>query len=328
MTTTQSTSAAAFHAAAQGFSAVTGTAPRLELLAHAPAHEGPVYIAGENALYLTSTPDPAHRTSILRVDLATGLVGRVTSRTTAANGMAPDPDGCRLIVCDQGSLGARAAISRVDPSTGQTQVLVDALGTRPLNSPNDVAVAPDGAIWFTDPGYGWLQGFRPHPALGDNVYRYDVRRQRLTVAAECFDKPNGLAFSPDGSVLYVGDSGADRGTGVFEPDRPHHVVAFDVSPGGKLSNRGVFATIEPGAPDGLKVDDGGRVFVSAASGVQVFAPYGLRLGEIALPGAVNFCFGGPSRNQLFITTDDAVWCAHLAATSTHSVAAASPLQGA
>src|SRR5437588_383617 len=83
---------------------------------------------------------------------------------------------------------------------------------------------------------------------------------------------------------------ADRGTGVFEPERPHHVIAFDVSSDGKLNNRGIFATIEPGAPDGLKVDDEGRVYVSSAGGVQVFASYGVRLGAIALPGSVNFCF--------------------------------------
>lgn len=312
------TGTAGFSLAAQGFSAVLGPQPTLRRVAQAPAHEGPVYAPAEPALYVTSTPDAAHRTTILRVDLGSGAVTPIVSRASAPNGMAPDPGSRRLIVCDQGSLAARAAISRVDPVTGETEVLVDALGTRPLNSPNDVAVAPDGTIWFTDPGYGWLQGFRPHPALGDDVYRYDPRRKRLTVAAEGFDKPNGLAFSPDGSVLYVGDSGADRGTGTFEPERPHHVVAFDVSGAGKLRNRGIFATIEQGAPDGLKVDDEGRVYVSSAVGVQVFAPYGLRLGEIVLPGAVNFCFGGRQSNQLFITTDDAVWCADLAATASTS----------
>jgi gluconolactonase len=324
---TQRREAKAFLPAAHGFSGVTGPQPRLELLVPAPAHEGPVYVAAEHALYVTSTPDALHRTAILRIDLATGALTRTASRTAAANGMASDRDGRRLIVCDQGSLGTRAAISRVDPATGETEVLVDALGERPLNSPNDVAAAPDGSIWFTDPSYGWLQGFRPHPALGDSVYRYDEKRQRLTVAAEGFDKPNGLAFAPDGSVLYVGDSGADRGTGTFEPNRPHNVVAFDVSSSGKLSNRGIFATIDPGAPDGLKVDDEGRVYVSSASGVQIFAPYGRLLGQIALPGAVNFCFGGRQSNQLFITTDDAVWCAHLAATARHAVPAASNPQG-
>ena len=112
------------------------------------------------------------------------------------------------------------------------------------------------------------------PALGDHVYRYDARRQRLAVVAECFDKPNGLAFSPDGSVLYVGDSGADRGTGGYEPAAaPCRRLRRQRRPKAQQS-RGIFATIEPGAPDGLKVDDEGRVYVSSASGVQVFAPYG------------------------------------------------------
>jgi gluconolactonase len=183
-----------------------------------------------------------------------------------------------------------------------------------LNSPNDVVVKSDGTIWFTDPSYGFLQGFRPDPQLGDFVYRFDPASGRVDVVADAFDKPNGLCFSPDESVLYVGDSGANQQPGSFYVDRPHHVVAYDVVDGGRLAGERLFAVISPGFPDGIKVDSSGRVYVSCARGVQVFSPAGDLIGEIHLRGAVNFTFGGPGRDVLFITTDDSIWAAVLDAT--------------
>src|SRR5262249_52496259 len=153
-----------------------------------------------------------------------------------------------------------------------------------------IVVAGDGAVWFTDPSYGYLQGFRPKPAHADTVYRFDG--DRLTTVGDSFDKPNGLAFSPDQTILYVGDSGANHEIGSFDPGRPHHIRAFDVVDGGRLERGRLFATIVPGFPDGIKVDRDGRVYSSCFSGVQVFSPDGALLEEIALPGAVNFAFGG------------------------------------
>jgi len=188
--------------------------------------------------------------------------------------------------------------------------VVESLAGLPLNSPNDVAVAADGAIWFTDPSYGFLQGFRPEPAHGDYVYRFDPVTGRLRAVASDFDKPNGLAFSPDGRTLYVGDSGANHELGTFDPRRPHHIRAFDVD-GARLINDRLFAVITPGFPDGIKVDDGGRVYASAFSGVHVFDPDGELLAEIELPGAVNFTFGGRGRQTLYVTADTAVWAVPL-----------------
>jgi gluconolactonase len=181
----------------------------------------------------------------------------------------------------------------------------------PLNSPNDVVVKRDDTIWFTDPSYGHLQGFKDEPLLGDYVYRYDPSRDRLSVMADSFGKPNGLAFSPDESVLYIGDSGANQEPGSYHVRLPHHVVAFDVDDGGRLVNGRLFAVIAPGFPDGLKVDSEGRVYASASSGVQVFNPCGDLIGEIWLPGAVNFTFGGPERSLLFIAADTGIWAATL-----------------
>lgn len=267
------------------------------------AHEGPVYVAGEDALYFTTQrPEVAIKRLALdggRFPLEPGRITTVRSPANVANGMALDADG-RLVVCEQGTLWRPAAITRVDRATGSIETLVDEwLGLR-LNSPNDVVVKRDGTIWFTDPSYGYLQGFRPAPQVGDHVYRYDPRSGALSVVADGFDKPNGLAFSPREDVLYVGDSG-----------EPHHIVAFDVRHGRLLTRRRVLAGSTFEHPDGLKVDAGGRVYASAAEGIRIFDPSGDQVGTIGLPGAVNFTFGGPDGDVLFITADDTIWAAVL-----------------
>ena len=279
----------------------------LDKLVDVDAHEGPVYAEGERALYFTTLPKPGPEVSISRLDLETLEVSVVRESANGANGMALAADG-RLLVCEQGTRHERARISAVDPATGAVETVVDELAGLPLNSPNDVVVAADGSIWFTDPSYGFLQGFKPEPAHGDYVYRFDG--DRLTVVEDSFDKPNGLAFSPDESVLYVGDSGANHELGTFDPRRPHHIRAFDVIGGRRLENSRLFATITPGFPDGIKVDAEGRVYSSSFSGIKVFSPDGELLEEILLPGAVNFAFGG---STLFITTDTAIWAAQLSA---------------
>jgi gluconolactonase len=286
------------------FEAVLGHAPRLESLIDIDAHEGPVYVAEDHALYFTSVPrPPGPRVDIKRLSLSSLKVSVVRADAHAANGMALGRGG-RLIVCEQ--LGG--ALAAVDRRSGVRIPLVDG-----FNSPNDVVVKSDGTIWFTDPSYGWLQGFRPRPLLHDGVRRYDPRSGGVTTVTEAFDKPNGLCFSPDESVLYVTDSGANHEPGSYDPSRPHHIKAFDVREHGRLENERVFAEVEPGFPDGLKVDSDGRVYASSFSGVQVFDPSGDLIGEIDLPGAVNFCFGGRDRNVLFITADTAIYAAHLQA---------------
>jgi len=272
------------------------------------AHEGPVYIAREDALYFTTLPEPAERprVDIKRLALDSGEISVVRADANVANGMALAPDG-RLVVCEQDP----AAIALVDPATGESETLVDSWGGLRLNSPNDVVVKNDRSVWFTDPTYGYLQGFRPKPEVGDYVYRYDPGSGRLSVVADSFDKPNGLAFSPDESVLYVTDSGANQEPGSYYVNRPHHIVAFDVLDGRHLGPGRLFAVTTPGFPDGLKVDSAGRVYASAFSGVQIFGPAGDPLGEIELPGAVNFAFGGPDRDVLYVMTDDAVWAVQL-----------------
>jgi len=280
----------------------------LTKLAEVDAHEGPVYVADEDALYFTTLPRDLH-VAIKRLSHATGAVDTVVADANMANGMTLAPDG-RLLVCEQGTQVTRAQIAAVDRSTGQAETLLDVPLGLPLNSPNDIVVKSDGTIWFTDPAYGFLQGFRPPPSHGDFVWRFDPSTGRAAVVASDFDKPNGLAFSPDESVLYIGDSGANQEVGSFDPQRPHHIRAFDVA-GSRLVNDRLFAVTTPGFPDGIKVDANGRVYASSFAGAQIFDEGGELLDQIDLPGAVNFTFGGPDRNTLFITTDTAVWAALL-----------------
>lgn len=311
------------------FAAVLGADPRLELVAEVDAHEGPVYLAGQDALFVTTQPRPRagpvpFQNAIVRIQLdgtrfpvRPGAVSVLRADANLANGMTADAAG-RLVVCEQGSRARPARVSRVDPSTGAAETLVDGVAGLPLNSPNDVVVRrSDGTVWFTDPAYGFLQGFRDEPAVGDYVYRFDPATGRLCVVADGFDKPNGLVFSPDERVLYVGDSGAIQEPDSYDGRRPHRIVAFDVGGRGpaaqRLMHERLFAVIIPGFPDGLAVDRAGRVYASAADGIQVFSAVGELIGEIRLPGAVNFTFGGRGGDVLLVTTDDAVWAVTLAA---------------
>jgi gluconolactonase len=308
---------AAFAAHDDAFLDVVGPAPRLELLAATDAHEGPVYVASEDALYFTTVPRLAPGGPVVhirRLDLGTRRITTVRADANAANGMTLAPDG-RLLVCEQGSMTTPARIALVDRASGRAETVVDAWLGLPFNSPNDVVGKTDGTVWFTDPCYGALQGFRPPPRLADRVYRYDPSTGALDVAADGFDKPNGLAFSPDEGTLYVGDSGAIHAPGDYDPDRPRCLFAFDVVDGKGLAGRRPFGAPVPGFPDGMTVDSRGRVYVSCERGIQVLGADGRLLGEIAVPGgAVNFTFGGPGRDVLLITADDAIWAAHLQAT--------------
>jgi gluconolactonase len=260
----------------------------VEHLVDVDAHEGPVYVAGEDALYFTSVPRPGPRVDIKRLDLGSLDISVIREDAAAANGMALGRDG-RLVVCEQ--IGG--AIAAVELLTGARELLVDG-----FNSPNDVVVASDGTIWFTDPTYGWLQGFRPPPERRDAVHRFDPRTGAVTEVAHAFDKPNGLCFSPDERTLFVADNG-----------EPHHLKAFDVVDGARLEGERVIHVSSPEHPDGLKTDAEGRVYATFDGGVRILSPDGSPIGEIAVPGAVNFCFGGPDRDVLFITTDTAIYAA-------------------
>ncbi len=236
-----------FTAYDEAFRGVTGARPRLAKVLDVDAHEGPVYVAEEDALYFTSLPRTRREAGRdvplvdikrlaldgLRFPLEQARVSVLRPQANAANGMTLAPDGS-LLVCEQGSWYQPARIARVDRRTGTATTVVERPGGGRLSSPNDVAVRADGTIWFTDPSYGFLQGFRPRPETPDAVYRLDPTTGGLRVVDDTFVKPNGVAFSPDGSVLYVTDSGANHEPGSFDPDRPHHVVALHLDAAGSV----------------------------------------------------------------------------------------------
>ena len=299
---------------------VLGSDPGYETIANVNAHEGPVYVRGENALYFTTVPVTTNipsfgdrNVAIGRLDVASGQVSTFVAATNMANGMTLDREG-RLLICEQGSLETNARISRMDLKTKEVETVVDHWFGLPFNSPNDVVEKSDGTIWFTDPAYGSLQGFRPKPLIGDYVYRYDPADDSVTVVVDTFKKPNGLCFSPDESILYVNDSGAIEGPNAYHVDLPHHIRAFDVADNSHLVNERLFAVVTPVIPDGLKVDNEGRVYSSSGTGVQVFDTTGRILGEILAGGVANFCFGGIGNNMLFMMCDTAINIATLAAT--------------
>ena len=300
------------------FGDVLGPEPTYATIA-ADAHEGPVYVRKWNAVLFTSVPATTNvplagdrNVSIGRLDLDPPRISTFAAETDMANGMTLDREG-RLLICQQGTRRRPARITRMDLETKRSETVVESWSGLPFNSPNDIVVRSDGTIWFTDPSYGALQGFRGAPQLGDFVYRHDPADGSTTVVADSFNKPNGLAFSPDESILYINDSAAIQGPGTYVVTLPHHIRAFDVHAGRLRADR-LIAVVSPGIPDGLKLDSAGRIYSSSATGVQVFTPAGKLIGEILAPRVANFCFGGTDNNTIFAMCDTSIVIARIAAT--------------
>ena len=217
------------------------------------------------------------------------------------NGHTLDRQG-RLISCEHGN----RRVSRTEKD-GTVVTVADRYRGKRLNSPNDAVVKSDGTVWFTDPPYGIMsdrEGHKSESELGKNyVFRFDPRSGDLRVVADDFDKPNGICFSPDEKKLYIADTGASH-----TPGGPHHIRVFDVVNGEKLSGGKVFADINPGFADGLRVDVEGTVWTSAADGIQVFSPQAELLGKILVPEVVaNLTFGGPGKDTLYITATTSLY---------------------
>jgi gluconolactonase len=224
-----------------------------------------------------------------------------------ANGHSRDRQG-RLVSCEHGL----RRVTRTEPD-GTVTVIADRYRGRRLNAPNDVVVASDGAIWFTDPTYGILSDYEGHRAEPEQPARHVFRVDGLTgeIAAVCddFGQPNGLAFSPDERRLYVADSAASH-----DPAAPRHIRVFDVD-GARLRGGSEFAVVDAGIPDGIRTDRAGNLWSSAGDGVHCFAPGGERLGKVLVPETVaNLCFGGPARNRMFIAGTTSLYAVYLCVT--------------
>ena len=232
-----------------------------------------------------------------------GHVEVVIDNTEFMNGNALGADGV-LVHCEHG----RRCISRSDGRGGAEPIVTHYDGRR-LNSPNDVTVAADGTVWFTDPTFGILmpnQGSIVEPELDHrSVYRFDPAAGQLRRMAD-FAQPNGLSFSPDGRILYVSDTARSLGEIVGGHERDtHEILAFDVGADGTLSNRRFFLRTDHGYPDGFAVDERGWVWTSSGDGIQIHAPDRTKLGFFPTPSTpANCCFGGPDMNSLFVAAKD------------------------
>ena len=252
--------------------------------------EGPAYFAAGRYLIWSDIPNDR----MLRWDETDGVVSVFRSPANNTNGHTVDLEG-RLVSAEHRG----RCISRTEHD-GSRKVLVDRFEGKRLNSPNDLVVKSDGTIWFTDPSYGIDGDYEGDAAPSEigmcNVYRSDPATGALSAVATDFVRPNGLAFSPDESLLYIADTGATN-----VEDGPKHIRRFTVAADGTLSGGEVFATCSCGLFDGFRVDQSGNVWTSAGDGVHCFAPDGTLIGKIRVPEVVaNVCFGGPKRNRLFI----------------------------
>ncbi|SPQ21347.1 7115df78-b77a-4322-8a19-b575c1a931d5 [Thermothielavioides terrestris] len=184
---------------------------------------------------------------------------------------------------------------------------------RPFNSVNDVVIHSDGSIWFTDPPYGFEQGYRTRPRLPSQVYRYDPNRKSLRAMADGFGHPNGICFSPDERTVYITDTDWLHGGGGTDDTKASTIYAFDIAMyHGQpfLTNRRLFAMADTGIPDGIKCDTDGNVYSGCGDGVNVWSPGGILLGRIVVEGGVaNFCFG--RGGEMFILKEHRLWRAQL-----------------
>lgn len=253
--------------------------------------EGPAWFPASRSLIFSDIPS----NRMMRYDVGDGHMSVFRQPSNNSNGNTTDQEG-RLVTCEH--LGRRVTRTEHD---GSITVLADRFKGKRFNSPNDVVVKSDGSIWFTDPSYGILfdyEGAIAESEIGAcHVYRIDPATRDITIVADDFLKPNGIAFSRDESMLYIADTGITH-----DPNGPKHIRSFKVSADGKsLSGSKIFATSTNGLFDGFRIDQDGRIWTSAGDGVHCYLPNGQLIGKILIPEIVgNVCFGEQRRNRLFI----------------------------
>jgi gluconolactonase len=263
--------------------------------------EGPAYFAAGRYLVWSDIPNDR----MLRFDEADGNVSVFRDPANYSNGNTVDRMG-RLVTCEHGT----RRVSRTEHD-GTISIIADSWNGKRFNSPNDVIVHSDGSIWFTDPAYGIESDYEGHKADSqiDACYVFRVDAVDGSVQPVIIDmiRPNGLAFSLNGSKLYVSDSGRTHG-----PEYPAHIRVFDVSPTGDVSGGRVFAECTAGFFDGFRVDVEGNIWASAHDGVHCYHPDGTLLGKVLIPEVVANCvFGGPKRNILFICATSSLFSVRL-----------------
>ena len=274
---------------------------KLQKLAEGAVHgEGPVYFYEDDSVIWSD----AHDNRLLRWSPTDGS-SVIRNPSDYQSGNYRDREG-RLVSC---SSGLRAVIRR--EHNGKWQILVDRYRGSRLNSPNDLVVKSDGTIWFTDPTFGITrsnQGYGgEQEQAGDFVFRFDPETREIEAVIKEMERPNGLAFSPDENLLYVSDTSA-----VEHSQQHHDIRVYEVRENRYLENGRLFAKVEPGQPDGFRVDIQGNIFTSSGDSVQIYAPDGTLLGKIFVPEVCNnLTFGGKDKNRLFITGENSLYTIYL-----------------
>ena len=251
--------------------------------------EGPAWFAAGRYLVFSDIPN----NRMMRFDECDGHVSVFRQPSNNSNGNTTDKQG-RLVTCEHKT--RRVTRTEFD---GSITIIAEHFDGKRFNSPNDVVVKSDGSIWFTDPSYGIMtdyEGDKADSEIGKcNVYRVDGQTVDITIVADDFEKPNGLAFSPDESLLYVADTGVSHKNG-----GPKHIRRFKVNDK-RLTGGDVFAECTNGLFDGFRLDTDGRIWSSAGDGVHCYLPDGNLIGKVRIPELVaNVCWGGPKLNRLFI----------------------------
>ena len=268
--------------------------------------EGPVYIRDYRRLIWSDIPN----NRLMSWNEEDGHVSVFRQPSNYTNGNTRDRQG-RLLSCEHDA----RRVTRTEHD-GTITTIIDSFDGKKLNAPNDVVVAADDSIWFTDPGYGIFGNYEGHLDKSEQpprVYRIDDKTGKATIVVDSFDKPNGLAFSPDQKKLYIIDTGITHGG-------RSNMRVFDVDVGtGKVTNDKVFAeNFAPGFTDGVRTDIDGNVWCSMGwadpkeDGVRCYAPSGDLIGKIHLPETcANLCFGGPKRNRLFMCGSTSVYATYV-----------------
>ncbi|KAA6408915.1 MAG: SMP-30 Gluconolaconase LRE-like region [Lasallia pustulata] len=314
---------ASYHAK---FSTVTGPHPQITLCLEEPLlpiyHEAGVFVQSTGEYFVTSNlyPDETGKLTMVfsKIKVTDGSYAceRVHTEMSVGNGGVNYKDG--ILWCDYGSLtkvGGLIYMSTTPPY--QTEPVVETFNGVPFNSVNDVVVAEDGAIWWTDPIYGYEQGLRPPPQLPAQVYRYDPNTKSVRAMADGFDRPNGICFSPDEKVVYVTDTGIVHHGHSVDPSRASNIYAFDVAiTAGEpfLINRRLFAFADGRAPDGIKCDMEGNVYSGCRDGISICSPGGVLLGKILIEGGCcnfSFCRAG----EIMAMNQTRLWRIQLAETT-------------
>ena len=259
------------------------------------AHEGPIYLPDHQALFFTSNrlrrADGSQYVVVSLFDVNSGKTTNLglTDLIPMANGAFRLKNGS-IVVAMQGNLKQPAGLASFDLNSRKVTLLTKGFAGYQYNSPNDVVEAKDLSIWFTDPQYGYEQGFRPKPTIGNWVWRLDAmgRSQRLLI--DGLAKPNGIAFSRDQRYVYVADSGYIAGNGKRNSLLPRTIYRYrviDTPEGPFVTDRITFCVVTNGIPDGIKVDVQDRVWAATGAGLEVFSKNGLPLAVIPIKGGVS-----------------------------------------